>query len=255
MLRWQPVRRRRTGGSGLSAHRVVGAPASSRLPVHPCAGGSARHPRIAPRASAPDSRDGPPAAVPPDFARPASVAAAFFTAWASIDHPGQPGRDLDRCADLVTPALKRQLAVGQTAPAAWRAMRAEHWSAWSTSRQSPTPLGLRRRCPAWCYLRVYAQRVTTTSAGRTVTSDGITVQLAPSRAMARGPPALLLTGAFRAESRSRRSEPDRALPLLVVVVFAASPATPAQAGDAGLGGTPSSLARTGHPRRTTSPGT
>ena len=35
-----------------------------------------------------------------------------------------------------------------------------------------------------------------------------------------------------------------ALPLLVVVVFAASPATPAQAGyDAGLGGNPSSLAR------------
>ena len=35
-----------------------------------------------------------------------------------------------------------------------------------------------------------------------------------------------------------------ALPLLVVVVFAASPATPAQAGyDAGLGGTPSSLAK------------
>jgi hypothetical protein len=113
----------------------------------------------------------------PDFARPASVAAAFFTAWASVDTRDNPDTGLDRCAYLATPALKRQLAVGQTAPAAWRAMRAEHIVSVVHVLAVTHPAGAPPPLPGLVYLRVYAQRVTTTSAGRTVTSDGITVQL------------------------------------------------------------------------------
>src|ERR1700689_3890684 len=60
----------------------------------------------------------------PDYARPASVAAAFYVAWASTDAVhDQPGTYLALCAPLVTPALERQLAASQPAPAAWQAMR------------------------------------------------------------------------------------------------------------------------------------
>ena len=114
----------------------------------------------------------------PDFNRPGSVAAAFFTAWASVDTlRGGPDRSLARCADLVTPGLKRQLATRQEAPAGWRAMKAErlvsvvHVQAVTVADGAPAPR------PGRVYLSVYARRITTTTAGRTVTSDGITLLL------------------------------------------------------------------------------
>ena len=114
----------------------------------------------------------------PDFNRPASVAATFFTAWASVDTlRGAPNRSLARCADLVTPDLKRQLATRQAAPAGWRAMQAErlvsvvHVQAVIVADGPPAPR------PGRVYLSVYARRITTTTVGRTVTSDGITLLL------------------------------------------------------------------------------
>ena len=158
---------------------VVGC--ASQLPVArtPLAG-QREASSSAPRASAPDSSRPAIRLRWPDFARPASVAAAFFTAWASIDSRDNADASLDRCADLVTPALERQLAVGQTAPAAWRAMRAEHMDSVVHVQAVTHPAGAPPPLHGLVYLRVYAQRVTTTSAGRTVTSDGITVQLVRS---------------------------------------------------------------------------
>ena len=113
----------------------------------------------------------------PDFARPASVAAAFFTAWASVDTRDSPDASLRRCANLVTPALEHELTTGQTAPAGWQAMRAEHLVSMVHVQAITHPAGAPPPRPRRIYLRVYAQRMTTTSTGRTVTSDGITVLL------------------------------------------------------------------------------
>jgi hypothetical protein len=114
----------------------------------------------------------------PDYNWPASVAAAFFTAWGSVNTlRGGPGRSLARCADLVTPGLKRQLATRQAAPAGWRAMKAErlvsvvHVQAVTVADGAPAPQ------PGRVYLSIYARRITTTAAGRMVASDGITLLL------------------------------------------------------------------------------
>jgi hypothetical protein len=114
----------------------------------------------------------------PDYARPGSVAASFFTAWASIDtiHDG-PDAYLAHCADLVTPALRRQLAASQPALTGWQALRAERMISLVHVRVVTRPVGAPPRGAARIYLRVYAQRVTTTTAGRAVTSDGITLLL------------------------------------------------------------------------------
>jgi len=114
----------------------------------------------------------------PDYARPSSVAASFFTAWASVDaiHDG-PGAYLARCADLVTPALERQIEPGQPAPAGWQAMRQEHMVSLVHVRAVTRPSGAPAPSTTVTYLRVYAQQVTTSTAGRTVTSDGITLEL------------------------------------------------------------------------------
>jgi len=105
------------------------------------------------------------------------VAAAFFTAWASVDTlRGGPDMSLARCADLSTPDLRRQLDARQAAPAGWT-MRAERLvsvvrvQAVVLADGAPTPR------PGRVYLSVYARRITTTTAGRTVTSDGITLLL------------------------------------------------------------------------------
>jgi len=115
---------------------------------------------------------------PPDYANPASVAASFFTAWASVDAiHDDPDASLVRCASLVTPAFERQLLNGQPAPANWQAIRADrtislvHVQAITHPADAPPPSRAR------IYLRIYAERVTTTAAGRTVTSDGTTVEL------------------------------------------------------------------------------
>jgi hypothetical protein len=114
----------------------------------------------------------------PDYAQPSSVAASFFTAWASVDAIHEdPGAYLARCADLVTPALELQLESGQLAPAGWQAMRAEHMVSLVHVRAVIRPSGAPAASATVTYLRVYAQQVTTSTAGRTVTSDGITLEL------------------------------------------------------------------------------
>ena len=161
----------------VAALTVVGCASQLSVARTPLAGQGSTASSSAPRASAPDSSRPAIRLRWPDFARPASVAAAFFTAWASLDTRDNADASLDRCADLITPAMERQLAVGQTAPAAWRAMRAEHMVSLVRVQAVTHPAGAPPPQPGLTYLRVYAQRVTTTSTGRTVTSDGITVQL------------------------------------------------------------------------------
>jgi hypothetical protein len=118
----------------------------------------------------------------PDYDRPASVAAAFYVAWASTDAVhDQPGTYLPLCAPLVTAALERELAASQPAPAAWQAMRRARLVSLVRVRAVTHPDGAPVPTPAAVYLRVYATRVTTTSAGRQVASDGITVELTRSR--------------------------------------------------------------------------
>jgi len=114
----------------------------------------------------------------PNYARPGSVAASFFTAWASVDaiHDG-PDAYLARCADLVTPALERQLEASQPALAGWQAMRAERMARLVHVRAVVRPSGAPASSATVAYLRVYAQQVTTSTAGRTVASDGITLEL------------------------------------------------------------------------------
>ena len=117
----------------------------------------------------------------PDYARPASVAAAFYVAWASTDAVhDQPGTYLARCAPLVTAALERQLAASQPALAAWQAMRRARLVSLVRVQAVTHPAGAPAPTPSVVYLRVYATRMTTTSAGRQAASDGITVQLTRS---------------------------------------------------------------------------
>jgi hypothetical protein len=150
-----------------------------------CAAGAAF-----PRPAAAGERPAPGIAVPAgslvrvpraDYARPASVAASFYVAWGSTDAlHDQPGRYLALCAPLVTPALERQLAASQPAPAGWQAMHRARLVSLVRVRAVTRPDGAPSPNAAVVYLRVYATRVTTTSAGRQVADDGITVQLTRS---------------------------------------------------------------------------
>jgi hypothetical protein len=164
----------------LSGARLAAALAA--LLVTGCAAGAASsHPAAA------GERPTPGAAVPagslvrvprPDYARPASVAAAFYIAWGSADAVhDQPGTYLALCAPLVTAALERQLAASQPAPAAWQAMRRARLVSLVRVRAVTHPAGAPAPTPSAAYLRVYATRMTTTSAGRHAASDGITVEL------------------------------------------------------------------------------
>jgi hypothetical protein len=144
-----------------------------------------------PRPAAAGERTAPGIAVPagslvrvprPDYVRPASVAGAFYIAWASTDAVhDQPGTYLALCAPLVTPALERQLAASQPAPAAaWQAMHRARLVSLVRVQAVTRPDGAPAPTAAVVYLRVYATRVTTTWAGRQAASDGITVQLTRS---------------------------------------------------------------------------
>jgi len=115
----------------------------------------------------------------PDYASPESVAAAFYVAWASADavHDG-PGTFAARCAPLVTPGLEAQLAASQPPTAAWAAMRRDRAVTLAVVQAVTRPDGAPAPTPESVYLRVYAVRVTTSTAGRTAVPDGITVQLA-----------------------------------------------------------------------------
>jgi len=117
----------------------------------------------------------------PDYARPASVAAAFYVAWGSTDAVhDQPGTYLALCAPLVTAALERQLAASQPAPAAWQAMRRADLVSLVRVQAVTQPAGAPAPAPDVVYLQVYATRVSTTAAGSQAASDGITVQLTRS---------------------------------------------------------------------------
>jgi hypothetical protein len=114
----------------------------------------------------------------PDYASPASVAAAFYVAWGSADaeHDG-PGAFAARCAPLATASLERQLAAGQPPTAAWDAMRRQRTVSLVRVTAVTRPDGAPAPTMQVAYLRVYAVRVTTSTAGRTTADDGITVQL------------------------------------------------------------------------------
>ena len=169
---------RRLSGAWLTAVLAAGL-------VTGCAAGAA-----SPRPAAAAGRPAPGIAVPagslvrvprPDYARPASVAGAFYVAWGSTDAVhDQPGTYLALCAPLVTPALERQLAASQPAPAAWQAMYRARLVSLVRVQAVTRPDGAPAPTPDAVYLRVYATRVTTTSAGRQVASDGVTVKLTRS---------------------------------------------------------------------------
>ena len=183
-----PVRGQRPEAAGNARRRLRAAWLAAVLAaslVTGCAAGAA-----SPHPAAAGERPASGIAVPPgsqvrvprpDYARPASVAAAFYVAWASTDAVhDQPGTYLARCAPLVTAALERQLAASQPAPAAWQAMRRARLVSLVRVQAVTHPAGAPAPTPSVVYLRVYATRVTTTSAGRQVASDGITVELTRS---------------------------------------------------------------------------
>ena len=162
---------RRLSGAWLAAVLAAGC-AAGAVPPRPAAAGERPAPGIAVPA-------GSLVRVPrPDYARPASVAAAFYIAWGSADAVhDQPGTDLARCAPLVTAALERQLAASQPAPAAWQAMRRARLVSLVRVQAVTPPAGAPVPTASAVFLRVYATRVTTTSADPQVASDGVTVEL------------------------------------------------------------------------------
>ena len=117
----------------------------------------------------------------PDYADPASVASAFYIAWASVDaiHDG-PDAYAARCAPLATPSLERELAASQPATAARQEMRRSRLVSLALVRTVTRPDGAPAPTVSVAYLSVYATRVTVTTAGRTTGSDGITLRLARS---------------------------------------------------------------------------
>ena len=149
-----------------------------------CAGG---HPAARP---APPGRSQAPASAPsaslvrvppPDYASPASVASAFYIAWAGVDaiHDG-PDAHATRCAPLATASLERELAASQPATAAWQEMRYSRLVSLVQVHAVTRPDGAPVPTASVAYLSVYATRVTVTTAGRTTGSDGITLRLTRS---------------------------------------------------------------------------
>jgi hypothetical protein len=136
---------------------------------------AARQHQAAPAANAPGSVAQTPA---PDYASPASVAAAFYVAWASVDtvHDG-PGAMAARCAPLVTPQLERQLTASQPATATWAAMRLHRTVVLVRILAVTRPDGSPAATSSRAYLRVYAERITLTTARQTAAPDGVTVEL------------------------------------------------------------------------------
>jgi hypothetical protein len=174
------LRRLRWAGCAVLLTGAFAAGCSSGRPVpqYPAAGRP-------PATSAPVSL--PPAdslvRVPrPDYSDPASVATAFYIAWAGTDavHDG-PDTYAARCAPLVTASLQIQLAASPPATAGWQAMHSEHLVSLVRVQAVTHPDGAPAPTPLVMYLRVYAIRVTTTAASRTTSSDGVTLRLTRSR--------------------------------------------------------------------------
>jgi hypothetical protein len=114
----------------------------------------------------------------PDYASPESVAAAFYTAWGGTDAiHDSPAAPAARCTALATPALNRQLPAGQPAPAAWAAMQRERYVSLVRVIAVTQPSGAPSPTSSVVWLRVYAQRTTTTTSLHAITSDGITLKL------------------------------------------------------------------------------
>jgi hypothetical protein len=140
---------------------------------------AAATPRRGPRRAGPAAAARPLARVPrPDCAGPASAAAASCTARADAGTvPGGPLSSAARCAPLATPSPARQLAASQFPAAAWQQMRREHLVSLVRVRAVTRPGGAPAPAGPVACLRVYATRVTVTTAGRATASDGTTLQL------------------------------------------------------------------------------
>jgi len=147
-----------------------------------CAGGHPFARPAAPGQAAPAPASAPLVRVPhPDYADPASVASAFYIAWASVDAiHDRPDAYAARCAPLATASLERELAASQPATAAWQEMRRRRLVSLVQVRAVTRPDGAPAPTASAAYLSVYATRVTVTTAGRTTGSDGITLRLARS---------------------------------------------------------------------------
>jgi hypothetical protein len=182
-----PSRAPRPGQCGPAARtaqrrrRAAGCAVVAAVMLAGCSAGHAAPravPGVAHRASAARSLVRVPR---PDYSSPVSVAAAFYVAWASVDavHDG-PTALAARCAPLATGALERQLAASQPATAAWQAMRRDRLVSLVRVSAVTRPDGAPAPSPLRVYLRVYAERVTTTAAGRTTASDGVTLRLTRS---------------------------------------------------------------------------
>jgi hypothetical protein len=118
----------------------------------------------------------------PDYASPASVAASFFVAWATVDsvHDG-PDTELVRCASLVTPDLESQLSTYEVSPYEWQIMREDHLVSTVHVQAVTHPVGAPAPTRTRVYLSIYAERVTVSTSGRTVTSAGISVEMIRDR--------------------------------------------------------------------------
>lgn len=165
---------------GKTLECLAGALAAAVLAAG-CAGGhpAATPGRAAPAASAPSASL---VRVPrPDYDSPASVASAFYIAWASVDsiHDG-PDAYAVRCTPLAAPSLERELSASQPATAAWQEMRASRLVSLVQVQAVTRPDGAPAPTASVAYLSVYATRVTTTTTGRTTVSDGVTLRLTRS---------------------------------------------------------------------------
>ena len=149
-----------------------------------------------------------------------------------------------RCAPLATPALARQLAASQLPAAAWQAMRREQLVSLVRVRAVTRPDGAPAPTPSVAYLRVYATRVTVTTAGRATVSDGVTAPAHPHRrAVAGQRRAVLVTEPAVIKAVTAAGAAAVAFPLLIILLVTASPAPPAAtAAPAGLAGAPTALA-------------
>ena len=139
-------------------------------------------PRAVTADTAPSTGAGAPArpavAVPrPDYADPASVAAAFFTAWASVDAvDDRPAASVARMRAAGHPGAGPPVAAGQPGPAEWQLMRDDDVISLVHVQAVTHPSGAPPPSRAQEYLRIYAVRVTTTAGRRATISDGITVR-------------------------------------------------------------------------------
>ena len=161
-------------GCGVLIAAVLAAGCAGRDPAVRPAGAGGSAPASAPSASL--------VRVPhPDYADPASVASAFYIAWASVDaiHDG-PYAYTTRCAPLATASLEQELTASQPATAAWQEMRRSRLVSLVQVRAVTRPDGAPAPTASVAYLSVYATRVTVTTAGRTTGSDGITLRLTRS---------------------------------------------------------------------------